>query len=361
MWELLQPDECCFMRKAGSGEDRSLELTRVEDIDAGTFELAAALRDAQAQYGKWRPPPPRADELARSLGHNEVIWRRLEYTEAGGIEGVSRVARRALAGLTSTRLLGPTYGDLLAVVVAFRNLSAWEQIIKFVEDVSALYSRDGVPFARLHPVAQQYGMALNRRGSWLKAENLLTTLVAVHGPDAETLGILGRVYKDRWRRSGADRHLFRSIDVYARGLLSNPGELYPAINLLTLLWATGAGGAGFEAVATHLWKLFDERQRVGPGDYFDYATAVEFHALFGREYDANLMLDEALQRVRASWELETTAANLGILLSGSKQRPFVEAFLRRLHAEAARNRGLEKSTLSAPSPTTHSVESQIGR
>jgi hypothetical protein len=215
------------MRRARNREHQSLELTRIEDIDAVTFELSTALRDAQAQHGKWRVPPPRADELASSLDHNELVWHRLELAEASGVKGVSREARRVVAGLTATQLPRPAYGDLLAVVVAFRNLSAWEHMIKFVDDVSPLYSRGGVPFARLHPVAQQYGMALNRRGSWLKAENLLITLVAVHGPDAETLGILGRVYKDCWRRSGADRCLFRSINAYARGVTGKPGRALP--------------------------------------------------------------------------------------------------------------------------------------
>jgi hypothetical protein len=314
-----------------------LGLTYIENIAAVTFELSTALRNAQSEIGQWRSPPPRVDELALSLDHNEVVWRRLRAAEAGGLKSVSKEARRVLSDFKNTQLATPIYGDLLTVIVAYRNLSAWNHMITFIKDVSELYSHNGIPFAWLHPVAQQYGMALNRVGSGLDAENRLNALVAAHGPDAETLGILGRVYKDRWRLSGAERPLRQAINAYAEGLLANPGQLYPAINLLTLLRAGGARGPGFEAVETHLWKLLDERQRIGPGDYFDYATALEYHSLFGRKYDANLMLDEALLRVRSPWELETTAYNLRILLRG-KTWPFVKGLLRKLDAEANRNR-----------------------
>jgi hypothetical protein len=319
---------------------QKLLFTSMDNIDSITVNLSTALRNAHFENVKWRAPP-RADELVNSLGHDEAVWHRLERAAAGDIEVVWQEARRALVGLTTTQIPRPAYGDLLAVVVAFRNLSAWGPMIHFIEKVSARYSRDGVSFALLHPVAQQYGMALNRQGLWLKAENSLITLIEIHGPDAESLGILGRVYKDRWRRSRAATDLLRSINAYAGGLLANPGELYPAINLATLLRAAGAASSGFEAVATHLWKVLDERRRVGPGDYFDYATAVEFHTLLGRNYEANLTLDEALQRLRAPWELETTAANLTILLGGNRQTQisgFIKTLIRRLRAEAARNR-----------------------
>ena len=43
-------------------------------------------------------------------------------------------------------------------------------------------------------MAQQYGMTLNRRGRWSEAKQVITTAVADHGADAETLGILGRIH-----------------------------------------------------------------------------------------------------------------------------------------------------------------------
>ena len=51
-------------------------------------------------------------------------------------------------------------------------------------------------------VQQQWALDLNRRnspGDRDKAVKLLETLISTNGPDPETLGILGRIYKDRYR------------------------------------------------------------------------------------------------------------------------------------------------------------------
>ena len=43
-------------------------------------------------------------------------------------------------------------------------------------------------------------MAHNRERKSQEAENVLRRVLASHGPSPETLGLLGRGYKDRWRR-----------------------------------------------------------------------------------------------------------------------------------------------------------------
>jgi hypothetical protein len=333
---------------AGETEHGQLDLNK--DFDAVAREFHAKLRDVKVNDDQ-RRAPPRADQLD-TLERTEVVWRRLELAKVRGLKGVSREAGRILGSLTTSRLATPTYGDLLDVVVMFRNLSAWDELIDFVAEASFWYFQDGIPFARLRPIAQQYGMALGRRRRWDEAEQLLTAVVADYGPDAETLGILGRVYKARWLHSRgqpeANYYLIRSINAYASGLLANPGELYPAINLMTLFRVAGVTGVAFDAVETHVWPLIEKRQRGGLGDYFDYATAVEFHALFSRRYDADLMLDEALQRVRSPWELKTTAANLRILWEGSNRGRawrFLNALHRRLTREAVPTPASERKPL----------------
>jgi hypothetical protein len=320
-------------------------------------DLLARLRDLESGDENWRAPE-RADELALSLQRSQVIKHRLELAKGHGLSAISREARQILGGLTTRRLPKPTYGDLLDVIVAFRSLSAWDDMIHFIERAGELYSRTGVNFARLHPVVQQYGMALNRRCRRDEAELVtLTAIMADHAEDAETLGILGRIYKDMWRdargKTGADRFLSRSITAYAKGLLANPGEPYPAINLLTLSRAAQGRTALFDAVGKHVYKLFKERQGSGLGDYFDYATAVEFYALFGEWDNAEVMLDQALKRVRARWELETTAENLDIVVKatslGTPPHP-LRALRRRLTYEAARRYDAEGMPLLRRAP-----------
>lgn len=319
-------------------------MRRNEDLEEIARELAAMLRHVQAGGDQWRAPP-RADELARTLERDDATRHRLELAKSRGLMAVSQEAQLVLRGLKTSRASKQAFGDLLDLVIAFRDLSAWKYMLQFIRRASALYSEDGIEFGRLHPVAQQYGMALNRNGQWDQAAQVLIATASLYGRDAETLGILGRVYKDRWLRSRhnteANQYLLKSVIAYRRGLLANPGEVYPAINLVTLFRAGGLRPAAVEFLASHVSSLLEERQRES-GDYFDYAAAVELYASFGHRYDADVLLDQALQRVRALWEIETTANNLEILWSRANYlgRPWfsLQALRRRLKMEASRIR-----------------------
>jgi hypothetical protein len=312
-----------------------------EDLEAIARKLSVMLRNVETRGHRWRAPP-RADELARSLERIYAAPHRVELEKLRSLKAVSQEAERVLRALKATRPPKPAFSHLLDIVVAFRDLSAWKYMIQFIRRASVLYSDGGADFARLHPIAQQYGMALNRNGQWDEAERVLIAADTSYGHDAETLGTLGRVYKDRWlrsrRRPETTQYLLKSITAYGRGLLANPGEVYPAINLVTLFQAGGLRLTAVEFMANHVSALLQERQRGGSVDYFDYAAAVELYASFGSKHSAEVMLDQALQRARASWELETTAANLEILRSRSNYsgQPwfFLKDLRRRLETKA---------------------------
>ena len=73
-------------------------------------------------------------------------------------------------------------------------------------------------------------------------------MVEDHGPSSETLGLLGRVYKDRWDddREGsplrAEGHLDNAIDAYRRGFEADWRDAYPGINAVTLMEIRDPGG-----------------------------------------------------------------------------------------------------------------------
>ena len=104
------------------------------------------------------------------------------------------------------------------------------------------------PVRRTVLVREQYGFALNRAGRSEDAERVLLEVLEDRGPSSETLGLLGRVYKDRWEaeRGGsvlrAEGHLEQAIDAYRRGFEADWRDAYPGINAVTLMEIRDPGG-----------------------------------------------------------------------------------------------------------------------
>ncbi|MFO1129558.1 MAG: tetratricopeptide repeat-containing protein [Rhodospirillales bacterium] len=104
---------------------------------------------------------------------------------------------------------------------------------------------------------QNQGLAFGRSGRFADARARLTAVAARH-PSGESLGLLGRCYKDQWLRlwrgrkrdglaapevgrqkaTAAAAHLERAFESYAHAFRSDPKDWYPGINALTLgsLW-----------------------------------------------------------------------------------------------------------------------------
>lgn len=70
---------------------------------------------------------------------------------------------------------------------------------------------------------------------------ILEELIEKYGDDPETLGILGRVNKDRYREASergsylAPAALEKAIAVYIKGFESDPRDYYSGVNAITLL------------------------------------------------------------------------------------------------------------------------------
>ena len=103
-------------------------------------------------------------------------------------------------------------------------------------------------------VREQYGFALNRARRSADAERVLLDVIEDRGPSSETLGLLGRVYKDRWEaeREGsvlrAEGHLDQAIDAYRRGFEADWRDAYPGINAVTLMEIRDPGGEEQQAL-----------------------------------------------------------------------------------------------------------------
>jgi hypothetical protein len=156
---------------------------------------------------------------------------------------------------------------------------------------------------------------------------LLEKLGKQRGPDPETLGILGRVHKDRYKEAKqqgsivAAAALDDAIAAYTRGFESDPRDYYPGVNAITLLIEKGTSEAMKEADRLVPLVAFAVARRGGAGssDYWDLATVLELACIGNDWATAGRVLPRVVAAARESWMPKTTLGNLE-LLKQARQR-----------------------------------------
>ncbi|HYH82560.1 MAG TPA: TRAFs-binding domain-containing protein [Longimicrobium sp.] len=278
-----------------------------------------ALKDAIAdspifQLLKDEYSPPDIARLKTDVFRDRVrlaegVKRELAAARRGGEADVEAVER------TLGSLDGAEVGVLIDLFLSYRAVRAWGKMV-------GLYERLSAAIRRVVMVREQLGFALNRLGRRDEAIEVLEAVITEKGPSSETLGILGRVYKDRWMeaaRSGneplATGFLDRAIDTYLRGFDADLRDSYPGVNALLLLKIKG-DERSTKLISQYLPVVkfaVSQRLRTAKADYWDHATLLELAILEGDEAAARKHLSDALAAVREPWELLTTAANLELL------------------------------------------------
>lgn len=256
------------------------------------------------------------------------------------------VAARSLLPEQGLQELGELESDITAlgldddrlwvdVMCAYRDLSAWDEVVRLVSGFSE-------ELKETTTVVQQNALALNRRGEPGDAERAaqdLERLIAREGPDSETYGLIGRIHKDRFRRSGDRAHLQAAIDAYRAGWEADRRDYYPGVNLVTLLTVAGGQEAEEEVrqVIPQLREVVDERIDRPVADYWDVATGMEL-AVLARDWErANELVSRARARAAAGWMLRSTADNLRNVADAMPdpfERSKVDDLVRTLSAEA---------------------------
>lgn len=216
--------------------------------------------------------------------------------------------------------------NLVHLLLAYRGVEAWHEMVALCDAMPG-HLRDVIL------VCQQHALALNRRnraGDRDKAIRLLTKLLDERGPDPETLGILGRIHKDRYREKkgtilGAGA-LDDAITAYTRGFESDPRDYYPGVNAITLLIEKGTPEAMKEAERLVPLVAFAVARRGGAtsSDYWGLATVLELSCIGGDWESASRVLPRALAAARDSFMLRTTLGNLD-LLAQARSRAGTEA------------------------------------
>lgn len=210
-------------------------------------------------------------------------------------------------------LAGAEAGVLIDLMLSYRAVSDFLAMVELVEGMAK-------PLARSTMVQEQYGFALNRLKRRDEAEAVLKAVVASRGPSSETLGLLGRVYKDRWEdeKKGGNGFAARgwlklAIDSYLHGFETDWRDAYPGINAVTLMELSNPPDPRRTELLPVVTYAVKRRIAKGTPDYWDHASLLELAVLARDEASAADAAANALAAVRESWEAETTARNLALI------------------------------------------------
>ena len=212
---------------------------------------------------------------------------------------------------------------LVDLMLSYRDVSAWNEMVRLSDTLPDYLKRNVL-------VRQQRALALNRRnsvGDREEAERLLQRILDERGADPETLGILGRLQKDRYKELKTKGSLLASaaldaaIENYTRGFEADPRDYYPGVNAITLLIEKGDSDSLREATRLVPLVSFAVARRGGAAssNYWDLATVLELSAIGNDWKLLTRVLPKVLATGKASWIIKTTWDNLLFLKAAREQ------------------------------------------
>jgi hypothetical protein len=220
--------------------------------------------------------------------------------------------------------------------LSYRAVEDWEQMV-------ALAGKMAAPLAATVMVREQLGLALNRLGRREEAERVLTQLIEERGPSSETLGILARVYKDRWEEAckagdsvAAEGYLDEAIETYLRGFETDWRDAYPGVNAVTLMEIKNPPDPRRVQILPIVNYAVERKIALGKPDYWDHATLLELAVLGLDEAAARKALQKAVMKIREPWEPKTTVRNLSLIRVSREDRGAAPAWATEVEQELRR-------------------------
>ncbi|HRP56129.1 TRAFs-binding domain-containing protein [Agriterribacter sp.] len=201
------------------------------------------------------------------------------------------------------------YDLVYALMSAYKATNAFSEVAGMIQP---LVKRERKGDIYLH---QQLALALNKTKQRDEAEQILNDIIGKYGPDPETNGLLGAVYKGLMDDNTGDDLLAaayrnKSIEAYLDGFDADPRDFYPGVNALTLLFFENADDPRFKKYFPLVTYSVERQLETNKNNYWVQATALELAALQMNEARSKQFLAAALTCNPAKWEKETTAGNL---------------------------------------------------
>ena len=275
--------------------------------DSPLFQLLDGLQPLQV-------PSDRTDVFLEQVAYAQSKKKDLAQARKAGKAAVDAV-RQSLGRIDAVES-----GVAIDLLLSYRAVKDWQGMVDLVHDVPE-------PLRSTVLVQEQLGFALNRANRGEEAESVLSDLVAARGPSSETLGILGRVYKDRWEaaiKAGeafkARALLSKAIDAYRSGFETDWRDHYPGINAVTLMEVKEPPDPDRHKLIPVVRYSVERRLAGSKADYWDWATLLELAVLAKDEAGAGDALGEAQALIREPWEPETTVRNLRLIREARERR-----------------------------------------
>jgi len=297
-----------------------IECRRKTVNDSPLFQLLDGIVPLQVSSDK-------TDVFREQVEYAAKVRSALAAARKSGKEAIDEV-RRSLGSIDAVEA-----GVAIDIMLSYRAVKDWSGMIDLIADLPD-------PIRRTVMVQEQLGFALNRAGRGEDAEKVLRDLIAERGPSSETLGILGRVYKDRWETAAkagevqkAKALLAKAVDTYRRGFETDWRDHYPGINAVTLMELQEPPNPERLRLVPVVRYSVERRIAGGDPDYWDWATLLELDVLAKDEEGVNRALGEALAAVREAFELETTQRNLRLIREARERRGDAVAWTNSIETE----------------------------
>jgi len=200
---------------------------------------------------------------------------------------------------------------LMGMLTAHREDEKWS-------DVERLYLASPAAFREIPSAKREHALALAQLGKNREARDVLAELVTSGDRSNVTLGVYGRILKDRYDRAKtegdpkASHFLELSLKAYKMGFRAEYGELYPGVALPVLLEEKGTPDALAEskAIASVVLYNAERRSRFGEKNYWDSAAALEMSCVLGDPAAVGKWLKETVESTSEPWMRAGTAKNL---------------------------------------------------
>lgn len=213
------------------------------------------------------------------------------------------------------RSVGADPIEFQTVLRRYRDLSAWDELIRLADEAPA-------SVAQSPDVRQLLALALNRRGragDQDRAIALMEQLITDTGGDAETFGVLGRIYKDRFEAARADgdaagaaKSLNQALRCYRAGFEKNPKDIYTGFNVVSLLLQRDDTPASAELAAflPRIRAAVNEKIDSGRPDLRDRAIDMQLAAVAGDWNEAQAQAREFVAHAGPGWQVESARRDL---------------------------------------------------
>lgn len=169
---------------------------------------------------------------------------------------------------------------------------------------------------------QQEALALARLGDTKKAQSILLDLYRLGDLHPETLGILGRTYKDQWLKTRDPRLLAKASDIYREGFEANHDE-YNGINAATSSLLMDEYDEA-KNIAGQVIKICQKRlveETPTPGNYWIWASLGEAYLILGDEQNATDCYQQAFHSGKQKYgNRATTIRQARIILDHLQSR-----------------------------------------